>query len=414
MSPLETRGPDVADESAGKGVVMLSGVRDGVPVLWHEAVAVVSGLANWVTDNGPDARVPDLDHIGFSPSGDVFVFPGGKTDPDHVKALASLLLAVLADSPAPAPLVELAAPRASGAVQEPLDAFVKALQFFQRPNPAHDVQTLAVRIDNHLMNLASDKQLATLKQKVQKEQRQAGQKKPRLDHRRGDDRTPRWLGTAVVVLLLAGLAGSAYYFRSDLVQLLGWLRGGDTVGATRSNAPGPEEPAASRPRPRRPTPEAHLPATGPVGPATEVGAPNSVWTRIWSADQPSVDAPNVVQPAFATLDFAPPDPLTPDSPATRPPVDLKVYTQADTGVTAPALVQPRLPSQPPPGVPDAQIGEIELVVDERGLVERVRLISPTNRYSERMLLSAVKAWVFAPATKDGQPVKYLTRVRLTI
>lgn len=393
---------------------MLSGIRQGVPVLWHEAVAVVSGLATWVTDSGPDARVPDLDHVGFSPSGEVFVFPGGKTDPDHAKALASLLLAILADSPAPAPLVELATPRASGTTKEPLDAFVEGLRFFQRPNPAHDIQTLAARIDAHLLNLAADTQLAALQQKVKQERKQSKETKPGPDHRRAQDRTPRWLGPALLVLVLGALAGGAYYFRGDLLRMLTWLQSGSATGATRPEAPAPETLPARPARAARPPAEAPLPATGPGGPATSAAVPNSVWSRIWPEGEPTVAPPNVVQPAFATLDFAPPEPLTLDSLGTPPSPDLTIYTQADEGVTPPSLLQPRLPSQPPPGVREDQIGAIELLVNERGLVERVRLVSPTNRYSERMLLSALKAWIFAPATKDGQPVRYLTRVRLTI
>ena len=60
------------------------------------------------------------------------------------------------------------------------------------------------------------------------------------------------------------------------------------------------------------------------------------------------------------------------------------------------------------------IGTIEVVVDEQGDVVKFKMISPANRYHERMLVSAAKMWKFRPAYKDGQPVRYRTRVRLTI
>jgi outer membrane biosynthesis protein TonB len=53
-------------------------------------------------------------------------------------------------------------------------------------------------------------------------------------------------------------------------------------------------------------------------------------------------------------------------------------------------------------------------VTERGEVEKVHLISPANRYRERMLVAAAKAWRFKPATLDGQPVRYRTTVRITL
>jgi hypothetical protein len=60
------------------------------------------------------------------------------------------------------------------------------------------------------------------------------------------------------------------------------------------------------------------------------------------------------------------------------------------------------------------VGTLELLVNEYGDVDQVRLVSPANRFRERMLVASAKAWKFQPAMKDGQPVKYRTRVRLTI
>ena len=83
-------------------------------------------------------------------------------------------------------------------------------------------------------------------------------------------------------------------------------------------------------------------------------------------------------------------------------------------VTPAVIVRPVLPKEPPPNVPPEQVGTIEVVVDEQGDVLNVKLISPANRFHERMLVSAAKMWKFRPAYKDGQPVRYRTRVRLTI
>jgi hypothetical protein len=94
--------------------------------------------------------------------------------------------------------------------------------------------------------------------------------------------------------------------------------------------------------------------------------------------------------------------------------DANVYTSTDATVIPPVMVRPVLPKDPPPGVPQHQIGTIEVWVDENGDVEQVRLLSPANRYQERMLVSAAKMWKFRPAFKDGHPVRYRTRVRLTV
>ena len=53
-----------------------------------------------------------------------------------------------------------------------------------------------------------------------------------------------------------------------------------------------------------------------------------------------------------------------------------------------------------------QIGMVEVVVSEYGKVERARLISNPSNVLDSMLLSAVKAWQFTPATRYEQAVRY--------
>ena len=107
-------------------------------------------------------------------------------------------------------------------------------------------------------------------------------------------------------------------------------------------------------------------------------------------------------------------PLAPAAP--DPPVDTAfgIYTSSDPDVQAAVIIRPVLPTAPPDDVPADHLGTLELLVDERGDVENVRLFSPFNRYQERMIVANAKTWKFQPATRAGRPVKYRTRVRLTI
>jgi TonB family protein len=100
-------------------------------------------------------------------------------------------------------------------------------------------------------------------------------------------------------------------------------------------------------------------------------------------------------------------------PSRTPPAG-RVFSPADTQVTPAILIRPHLPDQPPPDVPEEQIGTLEFVVGESGAVEHVHLISPANRYQERMLVAAAKTWQFQPAMRDGRPVRYRTRIRVTL
>ena len=85
----------------------------------------------------------------------------------------------------------------------------------------------------------------------------------------------------------------------------------------------------------------------------------------------------------------------------------RVYSAAETDVQPARLLRSQLPQEP---AADARTGYFELLVDEAGDVEFVRLISPTHRYQDRILVAAAKAWKFRPAMLHGRPVKY----RLTI
>ena len=54
-----------------------------------------------------------------------------------------------------------------------------------------------------------------------------------------------------------------------------------------------------------------------------------------------------------------------------------------------------------------------MVVSPAGDVESVKLLTQPTGVGPAMMLSAIKNWRFHPATRDGQPVRYRLRIRLT-
>ncbi len=92
----------------------------------------------------------------------------------------------------------------------------------------------------------------------------------------------------------------------------------------------------------------------------------------------------------------------------------QVYRAGNPQVTPAVLIRPHLPHSPPPDVPEEHIGTLEFVVAESGAVEHVHLVSPANRYQERMLVAAAKTWQFRPATRDGRPVRFRIKLRVTL
>jgi hypothetical protein len=93
--------------------------------------------------------------------------------------------------------------------------------------------------------------------------------------------------------------------------------------------------------------------------------------------------------------------------------DERVYSSQDAGVVPPRPLQPLLPRDAPRGVAPEQLGIVEFVVDQAGDVEVVALVRESGDIHESMMLAVIKAWRFEPAMKDGLPVKFRQRMRVT-
>lgn len=92
-------------------------------------------------------------------------------------------------------------------------------------------------------------------------------------------------------------------------------------------------------------------------------------------------------------------------------VDSGVYSVADVTVVPPVTLRAQLRSEDT-AVGDVAPSYIEVLVNERGVVDRVRLQSRSNSVHDHMLLSAAKAWQFRPAIKDGRAVRYVMRIAI--
>lgn len=98
----------------------------------------------------------------------------------------------------------------------------------------------------------------------------------------------------------------------------------------------------------------------------------------------------------------------------RATADEIVYTRGDPGVVAPRPISRQFPATTPNGVPPHRVGTLEMIVGKDGTVEFVKLHTPLNRYHERMIVSAAKAWLYRPATKAGRPVRYRLTVTINL
>jgi hypothetical protein len=86
--------------------------------------------------------------------------------------------------------------------------------------------------------------------------------------------------------------------------------------------------------------------------------------------------------------------------------DPPIYSIKSPGIVAPVSINPPLLPELPSQADSSEFGKIELIIAPDGSIESVRLLRVLGNVQHSVLLSAVKAWRFQPATKDGVPVRY--------
>jgi hypothetical protein len=91
-----------------------------------------------------------------------------------------------------------------------------------------------------------------------------------------------------------------------------------------------------------------------------------------------------------------------------------VFSAADEGVTPPVLMSPKLKTPLQQNEGAENLSTVDLVISDAGNVESVKLASPVRDYREAMMLSAVKAWRFKPASVEGLPVRYQLRIQISV
>ena len=422
-----------------------------VQPIWQEAVAVVQELLHTVATQGAADRLPDLEHVALIANGDVVALPGSPLPGHPVRHLA-IMLQLLVEGTAVPPELEafvsanIANPPQHGTVEQ----FSKGLAFFERPGRKSDVERLVGRAIAAEAQTRADEELRRLKEKALEASERGREKEEEAAE--GQTRARRRLPAVAAVLIIVLVAASA--------GLWSWRSQGQAQEAeatTEATPPPVAQPAddASSPKPGEAAPAAATDTkkTGEKDGSLVARVSDAVRSAIGKIAGSSADAPPKAPEAPAAASpparaarsrrngapslrpVAGPAPAGGAAASSTPPkievteiptapsgfdagdlpvVDDTIYSIADAAVQPPIMVRPVLPAEPPRDVPAEDVGTLELLVNEDGDVEQVRLVSPANRFRERMLVASAKAWKFQPAMKDGQPVKYRTRVRITI
>jgi hypothetical protein len=417
---------------------------------WHECVAIIQEIA---ANLEPAQPVPAPEDLLLEADGTVtFGFAGESARP-QVADLASLLDTFLKKTEAPQGLRDLATENARDEpAHSTMASFTRALAFYERPNRRSDLQALAGRLDGRGHAVQADRAFAEIRERLVQKSEEAkapdAVSKPAAPKKTDRERAvarARPLAIAAAVVLGAAAV-------SAMTVLRGWssaAKPGTTVAAEAAIATGTAgadessdrttdvNGAKSRPVSREravSTEPAGSRAHHPVGTSASTHEGKPAKSSHPSGPSRAARAGREDARAFkaaATNGIAAVRPLpSPDraasvAPSTGSPggvvhvsraddvssAEDATYSSGDPGVTPPVWYRRQLPSEPSP---DAKTGYYDIVIDTNGDVESVRLISPTRRYEERMLMAAAKAWKFRPARLNGQPVKYRMRVPITL
>lgn len=379
------------------------------PILWFEAVAIVEGLTaalSVVADDPKNVVVPDLADVFIAADGTVQV---GSTRGSHrgVQSLARTLHVLLAGEQVPPPLRLFIAKWIETPEAHTIQEFVQALRYFVRPDGASLVRAVYERF------LAMPElPPGAIVPKPEIERPKAPQ-----PHRRG---VPRWLLAGAAAVCVVAVAAAAWSLSNSTE--VGKGRVGRLVADGRRLLDTAREELAHRfgigvnSVPQTGVPTKLPPPAWTTPPRSRNPRPT---TRAMVAELQPTSIPAVrgsFDPDHAPFLIPPSEPVTAgpaaDLPEGAPESTLAalsdvVYTDTDAGVEPPQLVYPHLPRVSYGG---RGVNSMEVVVGEDGNVERVRLVSAARRMTDMMLLSGAKSWKFAPALRDGQPVRY----RITI
>jgi hypothetical protein len=411
-----------------------------VALEWHDAVAIVQELARHVAAEGQPGNIPPVEEIGIESDGRLRASLGPQKSESPVRELGHLLNQLLTDRPVPAALRLLASQAVAEVPSiESLSDLTKRLEQFERPNRQRKLADLHHRGAGAPLRAPRPPAAPTVPP-----QAQPVPPPPPVEAVKPPERRPTWVDRlrerltamlawvgrrertrmlAMGTVSLATVIALAVLGRA--VMSIDW--------STESRLSQPTaRPPATQPADTTPATPAESAATLPAAPAATSTTPGTGQTAArptnsaaGAGSRTPVRNPST-QPSLFAVASSRPDDSRPAS--TTPPRDSApdlqvassvtdagstIYSLGDPGVIEPVLIRPYLPQPPRSGALDPAQGVLELIIDEKGAVDSVRLRSPANRYRDRWWVSVAKNWQFAPALKDGRPVKFRVEIPIT-
>jgi hypothetical protein len=444
-----------------------------VPASWHEAVALVQDLG---AEMVASATAPDLGQVLLTTDGQIKIQPGAYPGHANGRFLADILVRLLDGRTAPAELRTLVSSHVER-TDTTIAGLTGELSYFGRPNRRAEIAALVQRALATEAQRAAEAEFERLRSLSAESGKSTAEKKDKSPASRRPFPVKPVAGAVAALVVVAILGLGARLLEPNAASGSATPNGPsteDTAAATAS-APatsGTNGSSSAHAEPATATPAAAATAAAPPDMAAPTAAPagepppglvtraTRALDRLADAGMRAIGLSAPLEPSPAPA--PPPDPAPvrrprqtrraadsrPAGPAAVTTVPLRaadivasapgaavsldvpiefdeeafraaletlkeVYTEGDVEVTPPILLRPQMPTEPRGDeIPRAQ-GFLELLVNERGDVDQVRLRSFMNRHQGRMMVMAAKAWQFSPALRNGRPVKYVLSIPIT-
>lgn len=400
-----------------------------VAVSWQEAVAVMLELISHLRNR---TQFPDARAVVLSDIGETRVVSGRAASGNPVRLAACLLSELLGSAASPP---ELQAAIAQNLAAQPrhttLGEFAAALAFFERPGRRGDVAAVYSRAHALHAKAAAGLELDRLRARAAREQEIVTAKPTAQSPWRGRAAQFSVIAALSIVIAAGAMALFAMAFapapaRDDAGAELDPSTPFTTLAAAGSEAKRLVEEGITRILSPRSASEGTSP-TPPPAPTRTSRSRRSAATSGSNAGAPApaesgeavvaATVPPEVEMIVSARDIAASAPrestaLASGEPDTTTPTVGPTFTALDD-VQPATLVRPQLPSRLLDGPPTPDASFLDMVIDETGRVEFVRLEAVRSQVNEKMLVSAAKAWLFDPAIREGQPVRYRMRVQIS-
>jgi hypothetical protein len=388
-------GSPIPAAPVASGAVAFDQIRAAGGLGFVEGVAAVQGLCGGLKAAGhASPGVPDLHGVFLTAAGEV-IASGPPTGDSAPRELARILHQIVSPDSMP-PAARLFVGRWSDSDSGSLAEFASELEYFARPNGHEVLAAVYSRFEGRARFAPRPVPELTV---AQPERKNLAPRREKENKKRDPDTVQRWLKAhrpevvaAVAIISSVLVTGLVAWIWPAMTPLVAKQieRAGRALTAERVESASDSGPDSERP-----------PAKSTAQPTRNRSTRAQLTGSRVRAAEGNRQAPLLSQGDPVLVPSAADEPILPSGSVP----DLRIYSEADTGVQPPRLRSAGIPESLLRGF-ERRTNAVELIVGERGDVQQVRMLNEPRRMPDIMVLSRVKELLFEPAVKNGVAVRY--------